>query len=52
MILQAIFITVVAVPQTMTFLEGLEFILIPGLIGFMAIIMLFALRITRYLTKK
>ena len=31
---------------------NLEFILIPGLLGFFGIIMLFALRITRHITKK
>ncbi|MGD9605010.1 MAG: hypothetical protein AB7V00_02490 [Bacilli bacterium] len=33
-------------------LDGLEVILIPGAIGFFGIIILFALRITRSLTKK
>jgi hypothetical protein len=33
-------------------LDQLEFIILPGLIGFFGVIILFALRITRNLTKK
>jgi hypothetical protein len=51
-VLLAIFIFVLGIFGLSENLNSVEYILLPGFIGFMAIIMLFALRITRHLTKK
>lgn len=48
----AIFMFVFGVFGLWDNLDYVEYILLPGFLGFMAIIMLFALRITRHLTKK
>ncbi|MCK5387685.1 MAG: hypothetical protein KAJ22_00220 [Candidatus Izimaplasma sp.] len=51
-IILAILIFVLGIINKVYFLDNIEFIILPGFIGFMAIIMLFALRITRHLTKE
>ena len=48
----ALFVFVLGILNQTDTLNFIEFIILPGFIGFMAIIMLFALRITRHLTKK
>jgi ABC-type cobalamin transport system permease subunit len=48
----AIFVLVNLIVSDGAWLEGIDVVFIPGLIGFFGIIILFALRITRNLTKK
>jgi hypothetical protein len=47
----AIYAFIAMIAGAMEALDILEYVLIPGLIGFFGIIVLFALRITRKLTK-
>jgi len=48
----AIFIFICVIFDRESILNHIEVIILPGFAGFMAIIMLFALRITRHLTKE
>ena len=48
-ILLGIFVFVFSLFNEMNYLEGIEIIVVPGLLGFFGIIILFALRITRKL---
>ena len=48
----AIIVFIMALTNVETTLEAFSVIIIPGVIGFFGIIVLFALRITRSLTKK
>jgi ABC-type cobalamin transport system permease subunit len=48
----AVFVFINLIVSNGTWLEGIAVIFAPGLIGFFGIIILFALRITRSLTKK
>lgn len=51
-ILLSVFIFVMLLFNGEQFLDRIYIIFIPGFLGFLSIIMLFALRITRHLTKK
>ena len=52
-ILFAIFLFfVLLIDQSILEVSIFEYIIIPGLLGFFGVLILFALRITRYLTKK
>lgn len=48
----AIFLFVSLAFDWTTIMDGMEIVIAPGLVGFFGIIILFALRITRHLTKK
>lgn len=50
-LLLAIIVFVLGIFDSIENFSFMEYIVLPGFIGFMAIIMLFALRITRHLTK-
>jgi len=48
----AIFLFITLVSGNEVILDSLEYIIAPGIIGFFGVIILFALRITRHITKK
>ena len=52
MILLSIVVFIFTLADSDSILNAFEVIVLPGAIGFFAILMLFALRITRHITKK
>ncbi|MBN2877184.1 MAG: hypothetical protein JXL85_05950 [Bacilli bacterium] len=51
-LLLAIVLFVTLIADTTSVLNALEYIIAPGAIGFFGVMILFALRITRHITKK